>query len=227
MPPKTERFEVRLEPSTIERIDQWASRQPDRPNRSDALRRLVERALETKIDDGDRLVIMMLRDIQKSLKIKNLEVDPDFLADVIVGGHYWALDWEYTGLFHDHVDNRQVLHEVVDVLGMWSFLEEGYEMLSASEKARVEKEADPFGKYVSFTGFDGNNESEHMGIALFLVEKMDRFSRFKGRDMNSHHPAIEAYASMLAVFEPIRSTLVGRRLSVTEIISILKARAWR
>jgi uncharacterized protein YfbU (UPF0304 family) len=227
MPPKTERFELRLEPSTIERIDHWASRQPDRPNRSDALRRLVDRALETKIDDGDRLVIMMLRDIQKTLKIKDPEVDPDFLADVILGGHYWALDWKYTGLFHDHVDSRQVLHEVVDVLDMWSFLEEGYEALSTSEIARIEKEADPFGKYVKFTGFDGNNESEHMGIALFLVEKMDRFTRFKERDMNSHHPSIEAYARMFAVFEPIRNTLVGRRLSVTEIISILKARSYR
>jgi len=121
MPPKTERFEVRLELSTIERIDNWASRQRDRPTRSDAVRRLVERALETRVDDSDRLVIMMLRDIQKALKIKNTEIDPDFVADAIMGGHYWALDWQYTGLFHNHVDNRQVLHNVVDFLDMWSF----------------------------------------------------------------------------------------------------------
>jgi uncharacterized protein YfbU (UPF0304 family) len=209
------------------RIDNWASRQPDRPTRSDALRRLVERALETRIDDGDRLVIMMLGDIQKALKIKNPEIDPDFVADAIMGGHYWALDWKYTGLFHDHVDSRQVLHEVVDVLDMWSFLEEGYEALNAADTARVEKEADPFGKHVKFTGFDGNNETEHMGIALFLVEKMERFTRFKARDMNSHHPSIDTYARMFAVFEPIRKTLIGRPLSSTEIISILKAKTYR
>lgn len=223
MPPKTERFEVRFEPAMLERIDRWAKRQPDRPNRSDAVRRLVERALETKIDDGDRLIIMMLRDIQKAMKIKNAEIDPDFVADAIFGGHYWALDWKYSGLFHDHVDSREVVHEVVNILDMWSFLEEGYEALSASEAARVAKEADPFGAHVKFTGFDGNNETEYMSIARVLVEKLDRFTRFKGRDMNSHCPSIDGYARMLMVFEPIRKTLIGRKLSTDETISILKA----
>jgi len=97
--------------------------------------------------------------------------------------------------------------------------------LSASDIARLKKEADPFGNHVKFAGFDGNNESEHMGIALFLVEKMDRFTRFKGRDMNSHHPSVDTYARMFAVFEPIRKTLIGRSLSPTEMISILKAKA--
>jgi len=227
MPPKTERFEVRFEPNMLERIDNWASRQSDRPTRSDAVRWLVERGLETKIDDGDRLVIMMLRDIQKALKLKHTDIDPEFVAEAIYGGHYWALDWQYSGLFHDHVDSREVLHEVVDILDMWSFLEEGYEALSAPEVARVEKDADPFGSHVKFTGFDGNHETERMSIARFLVEKMDRFTRFKGRDMNSHHPTIHAYARMFMVFEPIRKTLIGRKLSVDEIISILKAEAHR
>ena len=80
-----------------------------------------------------------------------------------------------------------------------------------------------FGKHVKFIGFDGNNETEYMGIARFLVEKMDRFTRFKGREMNSHCPIIDAYARMFTVFEPIRKTLIGRKLSTDEIISILKA----
>ena len=227
MPPKTERFELRFEPSMLERIDHWVSRQPDRPTRSDAVRRLVERGLETKIDDGDRLVIMMLRDIQKALKVKSPEIDPDFVADVIWGGHYWALDWQYGGLFHSHVDSREVVRDVVDVLDMWSFLEEGYEALTAPEKARVKKEAEPFGEHVKFTGFDGNNETERMSIARFLVEKMGRFTRFEGRDMNSHHPSTEVYRRMFMVFEPIRKTLIGRNLSADEMISILKAKAYR
>lgn len=39
-----------------------------------------------------------------------------------------------------------------------------------------------------FAGFDGNNETSLMSIASFIVEKMDRFPRFKKHDFNSHAP---------------------------------------
>ena len=191
MPPKTERFEVRFELSMLERIDNWASRQPDRPTRSDALRRLVKRGLETKIDNGDRLVIMMLRDIQKALKLKHTEIDPDFVAEAIWGGHYWALDWQYPGLFHEHFDRREAVHEVVNTLDMWSLIENSYENFSADDKKRVEARVGTSGRNPRFPGFDGNYETEYMSIAQFLVEKMDRFQSFKGRDFNSHHPEVD------------------------------------
>jgi uncharacterized protein YfbU (UPF0304 family) len=64
-----------------------------------------------------------------------------------------------------------------------------------------------------------------MSIARFLVEKMGRFTRFKERELNSHCPTADAYLRMFRVFEPIRKTLIGRRLSVDEIILMLKAEA--
>jgi len=223
MPPKTERFEVRFEPSMLQRIDQWAARQPDSPTRSDAVRRLVERALETKIDDGDRLLIMMLRDIQKSLKIKGGEIDSDFVAEAIWGGHYWALDWQYTGLFHDHFDSREAVSEVVNTLDMWWFIENAYERFSAEDKKRIETEVGPLGKNPRFSGYDGNYETEYMSIARFLVEKMGRFESFKGRDFNSHYPVVERSRRMTAEFEPMRVSLVGQnRLSVDQVVKLLK-----
>jgi uncharacterized protein len=42
--------------------------------------------------------------------------------------------------------------------------------------------------------------------------------------MNSHCPSIDAYARMLTVFDPLRKTLIGRKLSTDEMISILKVR---
>lgn len=45
MPPKTERFEMRLDPEMIERIDRWRREQPDLPGRAEAIRRLVDKAL--------------------------------------------------------------------------------------------------------------------------------------------------------------------------------------
>ena len=45
MPPKTERFEMRLDLEMIERIDRWRREQPDLPGRAEAMRRLVDKAL--------------------------------------------------------------------------------------------------------------------------------------------------------------------------------------
>jgi uncharacterized protein len=105
---------------------------------------------------------------------------------------------------------------------MWTFLERGYKKLSAADKARVQKEADPLD--VHFRGFDGNNEGEYISVARFLIDQLKRFSEFKGRDLNSHMPSIDVYQRMFAVFEPIRNSLGGpRELSATEIIEILKA----
>jgi uncharacterized protein YfbU (UPF0304 family) len=227
MPPKTERFEMRLEQNTLDRVDAWRAGQSELPSRSDAIRRLIETGLEgetrpaVKINDGERLILMMLRDMYKTLKVKG-DIDPEFVADAIWGGHYWGLEWQYTGLFHGHEDSRANLSEVVNILDMWSFLEEAYEKMSVDERNRLEKEVGPLGKDIKFWGFDGNNESERLGIARFLIEKMERFTRFKGRDLNSHMPTTAAYDRMSAIFEPMRASLVGRTLGVSQMISILK-----
>jgi uncharacterized protein len=207
MQPKTERFEMRLDQMTLETVDAWPSQQGDFPSRAEA------------ISDGERLIISILSDVHKHLKIKG--DDADFVMDAIYGGHYWGLGWKYSGLFHGHKDSKQVVSEVVDVLDMWSFIESAYAKLSPKDKARIEKEAEPFGKHVHFRGFDGNNETEHLGIARFLIDKLERFSSFEGRDLNSHMPSVETYRRMLRVFEPMRSSLVGRELGASEIIELL------
>ena len=50
MPPKTERFEMRLETAMIERVDEWRRRQEDLPSRGEAIRRLVEQSLGSTSD---------------------------------------------------------------------------------------------------------------------------------------------------------------------------------
>jgi uncharacterized protein YfbU (UPF0304 family) len=226
----TERFEMRLGQSVLEEVDSWRARQSDVPSRSEAVRRLVETALgssgeqrQIKLGDGEKLILIMLSQLFKQLKLKS-EIDPNFVEAVIHGGHYWALDWQYPGIFHGHEDARTVVSEVGNILEMWSFLEDGVGKLSKKDKDRVAAEAEPFGKHVVFPGFDGNNEGEHLGIARFLIEELDRFAKFEGRDLNAHMPTLEAYRRMFSVFEPIRSTLTGRDLNAAEIIEILKAK---
>src|SRR3546814_5498185 len=41
---KSERFELRLDQSILDRIDEWKDALPDRPSRSEAVRRLVDQA---------------------------------------------------------------------------------------------------------------------------------------------------------------------------------------
>lgn len=42
---QTERFQMRVSPDFLAKIDDWRRQQPDLPNRSEAIRRLVELAL--------------------------------------------------------------------------------------------------------------------------------------------------------------------------------------
>lgn len=224
---KAERLELRLDEELVERIDIWMNETGQASSRSDAIRQLVDIGLGTMtgksihLTDGDKLNFMMLRDIMKHLNIKNAETDVDFVAETIYGGHYWAPTWEMQGLFHTHADRPADVTLVVNTLDMWDFIESSIEKLTPEETERLK--AANHGYLPKFAGFDGNNESSLMSIARFLVEKMDRFSRFKKRDFNSHSPTAARYSRMSKAFQPIRATLgFGRDLGVDQIIELLK-----
>jgi antitoxin MazE len=53
MSDKPERFELRLDKATLDRIDTWRSEQPDMPSRAESVRRLVSRSLNA--DNGRRI----------------------------------------------------------------------------------------------------------------------------------------------------------------------------
>jgi len=231
---KTERFEMRMDEDILDRIDRWRSIQDDLPSRAEATRRLVELGLTSSKDtsdetvrfsDGERVLILMMRDLYKKLKVEG-ETDADFLAEVIYGGHYWAPKWEMSGLFHGEEDDPNDVHFVAEVLDMWGWIERSYERLDEKEKARIETEAQPFGKNVRFPGFDGNNESSLLGIARFFIKEMGRFEEFKGRDLNSHFPSVDMYKRMLRLYGPMEKTLVGRSLSAEQIIELMQARIY-
>jgi hypothetical protein len=218
---------MRLDEQTVANVDGWRSKQSDLPSRAESIRRLVELGLardssdSVRFTDGERLLVTMLGDISKHLKVK-AEIDPAFLANVIDGGHYWALRRSYPGLFHDYEDDPRDVNLVGDVLDMWDRLESGYAKLSKKDKERIEKEADPWSD-VHFRGFDGNTESALMSIARFRVEKMDEFQRFKGRDLNSHMPCVDAYRRMLSEYRPLSQNLGAGDPGLNQIIAILKA----
>ncbi len=176
-----------------------------------------------KLTDGEKLILLMLTDLHEKLQIDG-ETDPNFVRSAIFHDHLWALRWKYSGIPFEPAEDPPVVREVVDILDMWSFIEFAYTRLNDKQKQQLAEEAKPFGAHPRFTGFDGNNESEYMSAALFLVNKLDRFQEFMGRDFNCHHPSIEAHRRMLTVFEPLRASLADRALSVEQLARLLNAR---
>ena len=231
MAPKTksERFELRIDAQQLGRVEKWATEQSDHPTKAEAIRRLIDRGLSAgssravNFSDGEKMLILMMSDVYKALKIQNPESSPEFLAQVIYGGHYWAPKWKMQGVFHDHVDDPDEVRYVVDVLDMWSFIEEAYEALGPADHSSVEKKLGSRSSDLKFHGFDGNNEASQIGVARFLVEKMGRFTRFSNRELNSHCPTFAKYNAMLETFLPIRKTLTGTKLSAAQLIEILKS----
>lgn len=231
MAPLNERFEMRLDEEMIRQIDLWRFARGG--SRAEAARQLI--AIGLAVDDqskekakpvspyskGETLALFMLADVVRALKIKEPGIDPSFVEAALGGGHHWALEWEYSGVFRDRFDSEQALDDTLNVLDMWEMLELACEEMTAAEKKLVASA--PLGKDVKFRGFDGNNEGEYMGIARFLTQRMDRFTRFKDRTMNSHMPSIDGYRRMLEVYLPLRDKLVGRKLQANEVIAILEA----
>jgi hypothetical protein len=230
----SERFEMRMDTDLLERLDQWRQHEDGIPSRAEAVRQLLELGLAQSssdrapyLSDGEKLIALMLGDLIKGLNA-DVETDVDLVKKVIYGGHYWALGWEMPGIFHGHTDKESRVNFVVKVLDMWEFIEWSFEQLGEKDRKLLVEKIGRQGESLEFPGFDGNNESEYLGIARFLVEDLNRFERFKtGRRtlLNSHCPTLQRYSRMLNVFEPIRKTVVGRRLSVDELVAIFDTRS--
>lgn len=175
-----------------------------------------------KLSDGEKIIIAMLADIHKALKIEG-ETDVKHLLASIYGGHLWSLKWDWTGLLHDHEDDPVVVQQTTDILDMWSFIERSFEPLSDEDKGKVR--AANFNHDPKFAGFDGNNEN-HFGVAKHLIDDMGRFAEYEGRYLNSHSERVSVYLRMFRVFEPIRNTLGLRpnvQMTVDEMVSIFEA----
>lgn len=223
-----ETLNVSLSRDLLRQLDDWRYAEADNMSRHEALVYLVGKGLknvddERSISSGEKLTIMMLADLLEGTGVRT-EIETDFLKEVITGGHYWALEWEMMHIFHGAAHTRKDVKFVVDVLDMWEFIEESAEELNPRETDGLVELVGPIGKRLEFIGFDGNNETDYRTIALFLIENMGRFERYKGRNLNSHSPKAEQYEKMLGVFKSIRPNLINRLLTVEEISEILPKR---
>lgn len=175
-----------------------------------------------KLSDGEKLILLMLSELHEKLGVDG-EMEPEFVRSAILNDHLWGFAWKYSGIPFDEDETPPIVSEVVDILDMWSFIEWGYESLTEEEKERLKVDAEPFGEDPKFQGFDGNNETEHMSVARFLITELDRFESFKDRALNSHMPSLDMHRRMLEVFLPIRAN-INRDLSLAQLTEVLRAK---
>jgi uncharacterized protein YfbU (UPF0304 family) len=176
-----------------------------------------------ELSNGEKLILIMLSEIYEKLKIEG-EIDPEFVRKAIYDESTWALAWKYPGIVGSSRESTPpVVKDVLDVLEMWEMLEHSYNRLQAADREKVKAEAKPSGYDVRFNGFDGNHETEYMAAAMVLIDDLDRFSLFKGRDLNSHMPFLGTYRRMLVVYRSIRHAHDFDVLNAEQIIAILNA----
>lgn len=167
----------------------------------------------------DRLMIAMLCDIYKALKIKNGSVDPDLVMDLVSSGRDWGLAWQYPGLFSEQDDPNDV-QLTADMLDMWRSIKGSYNRLSPKEQAELDARLDPFD--VGFPGFDGHGP--YRGIARCMIKNLGRFQEFdrKEYELDSHGSPpddyqIEALGRWRSAFEANHSV----RLTPDQIVAVL------
>ena len=81
--------------------------------------------------------------------------------------------------------------------------------------------------YSFFRGFDGNNETQHMAFARFVIETQGKFQEqrpyfLKNDNLNSHMPMVPKYEQMLAAAKRHPSIW---HMSATDAIALLNADA--
>lgn len=175
-----------------------------------------------KLTNGERLITLMLCELYDKLDVVG-EVDPDFLRTAIYTENEWSLAWKYPGIPFKSEDEPPELREVLDILEMWSFIETSYAELGQDEKNLLLTRTQPFTTAPRFPGFDGNNEAEYISISSILIDQLDRFQDFSGRDLNAHMPTLGTYRRMLAKFREVREGNWDL-LDVDELESVLAER---
>jgi uncharacterized protein len=171
------------------------------------------------VSDGERLIIMMLCDLYTTLNVKG-DVDPELVRSSILGG---SRRWLADKIASDDGSSNGPAGEVRQILEMWSAIERGYKRLSVDEKDQVEAEAGPLGRGVRFSGFDDDTEHEYRDAARHLIEDLNSFDRFQGRNLSAHMPTLDGYRRMLRLFAMMGPVTADVKLTVRQIISLANA----
>jgi uncharacterized protein len=104
----------------------------------------------------------------------------------------YELDFQWMTQYLSDPFPRRKCHEVLRILDMYSSLI--YSYLALTDKEDIGPHD------VQFGGFDGNNETDYMAYATFVIFEQEKFAVLKevdGLSMDSHFPTLRRHQSQL------------------------------
>jgi uncharacterized protein len=151
-----------------------------------------------EMDKYQRLVLAnQYRILERLANIANDETSAtsyDRSAEALEDGYQSAIDNLFDRIF-DGLP-REECSFVVTSMAMFDALQRSFDALTAEKREGIEEYR------INGFGFDGNNETEYMAYARFIVEKEQRFTQLRNDDnFNSHFPNVDRYRPMLHAWE--------------------------
>ncbi|MBM7644067.1 uncharacterized protein YfbU (UPF0304 family) [Scopulibacillus daqui] len=153
----------------------------------------------------ERLILFNQFSILEQLNAKDAPYS--YYKEILEHGYTYNYD-ELVEFLLDDVP-REVCDEVWDILQMHRSIIHSYNNLESKDD-------------IKFKGFDGNEETEHMTYARFIIENMNRFEEQKLADYNTHFPTLNRYRRMLSEWRKI-SERYNSHLTVEQIKQIINA----
>lgn len=150
-----------------------------------------------ELSKKDRLILFNQYEILKALYPEERETY-EYNQNILVNGY----ESNYSDLlsgFGDGVD-PSISTFVFDVLQMYRSIHNSYYSLTDDEKDEINQ------MYITFQGFDGNEEIDHYIYARFVLEEMHRFDEIYNNgkvEFNSHRNMIGRYSRMVDTWKSV------------------------
>lgn len=168
-------------------------------------------------DAQGKLIITLLLQIARGDR-DGIDLD---LVEEAVGGNEWVLKVKYPEMFADATIPEHV-KTTMEILDMWRVLSDSVHNLPAKELTQLLQKTG-LKEPLSFPGFDGNNEAEHMSTVHILVHKLNRWQELEGKAMNSHIPTLPNQLRMLQAFTPAWTNNRYGKLALDDLINVYQA----
>ncbi|WP_146043245.1 MULTISPECIES: hypothetical protein [unclassified Pseudomonas] len=235
---KTERFEMRLDEETATAIDRWRDTQMAGVSRAQAVRALIGHGLNhpARFSDGERTLIKLMGDLFAHVGSSTSQTD--LILNGLKTGNEWIVDLEL-GAFLNKEPTTSITDArfVLATLEMWDLFEHTLEGFDEEQMAVVLAETEgeialrQTGKTApprefKFSGFDAESETDFIKIADFIINTMQKFPRFKGRDLRcGQQGSSEHYLEKLNYHKSLVPLLIDRSPSAEEVRTFTLQRA--
>ena len=152
-----------------------------------------------ELDIKDRLFLYNQYEILKTLNSKESKKF-ELMQSIVVNGfksNYGELIVGFSKEIPDSISGF-----VFDVLQMYRVLNASLCELSPEEKQKIDV------KYITYAGFDGNEERSYYTYANFVLEKLGSFEEIYNDgnvELNSHRNMLNKYKRMVTTWKEVKS----------------------